>query len=128
MGRPFKKPETKSIADNEILLDGVILEYLTTKDDNYGNTNMFFKVNTPDTVNKLMKMNTRMPLWYGDDDDILLKVKAQNVNSVLQLERGNLYESITNFVRYSFQPKDKNEVMEGYTAKIMKLKLYHTNI
>jgi len=128
MGRPFKKPETKSIADNEILLDGVILEYLTTKDDNYGNTNMFFKVNTPDAVNKLMKMNTRMPLWYGDDDDILLKVKAQNVNSVLQLERGNLYESITNFVRYSFQPKDKNEVMEGYTAKIMKLKLYHTNI
>jgi len=128
MGRPFKKPETKSIADNEILLDGVILEYLTTKDDNYGNTNMFFKVNTPDAVNKLMKMNTRMPLWYGDDDDILLKVKAQNVNTVLQLERGNLYESITNFVRYSFQPKDKNEVMEGYTAKIMKLKLYHTNI
>jgi len=128
MGRPFKKPETKSIADNEILLDGVILEYLTTKDDNYGNTNMFFKVNTPDAVNKLMKMNTRMPLWYGDDDDILLKVKAQNVNSVLQLERGNLYESITNFVRYSFQPKDKNEVMEGYTAKIMKLTLYHTNI
>ena len=128
MGRPFKKPETKSIADNEILLDGVILEYLTTKDDNYGNTNMFFKVNTPDAVNKLMKMNTRMPLWYGDDDDILLKVKAQNVNSVLQLERGNLYESIIDFVKYSFQPKDKNEVMEGYTAKIMKLKLYHTNI
>ena len=128
MGRPFKKPETKSIADNEILLDGVILEYLTTKDDNYGNTNMFFKVNTPDAVNKLMKMDTRMPLWYGDDDDILLKVKAQNVNSVLQLERGNLYESIINFVKYSFQLKDKNEVMEGYTAKIMKLKLYHTNI
>jgi len=128
MGRPFKKPETKSIADNEILLDGVILEYLTTKDDNYGNTNMFFKVNPSDAVNKLMKMNTRMPLWYGDDDDILLKVKAQNVNSVLQLERGNLYESIIDFVKYSFQPKDKNEVMEGYIAKIMKLKLYHTNI
>ena len=69
-----------------------------------------------------MRMNTRMPLWTGDDDDILLKVKVQNVNSVLQLERGHLYESIINLVKYSFKPKDKNEVMEGYTAKIMKLK------
>ena len=124
MGRQAiaKKPEIKSIADKEILLEDVILEYLSTKDDNYGNTNMFFKVSTPDAVNKLMKMNTRMPLWYGDDDDILLKVKAQNVNSVLQLERGNLYESIINLEKYSFQPKDKNEVIEGYSAKIMKLK------
>ena len=129
MGRPAnaKKPETKSITEKEILLDEVILEYLSTKDDNYGNTNMFFKVSTPDAVGKVMKMDTRIPLWYGDNDDILFKVKAQNVNSVLQLERGNLYESIINFVKYSFKPKDKNEVMEGYSAKIMKLKLYHTN-
>ena len=126
MGRPAnaKKPETKSITEKEILLDEVILEYLSTKDDNYGNTNMFFKVSTPDAVNKLMKMDTRMPLWYGDDDDVLFKVKAQNVNSVLQLERNVQYESSINFVRYSFQPKDKNEVMEGYTAKVMKLKVY----
>ena len=124
MGRPIKKVETKSIADKEILVDEAILEYLSTKDDNYGNTNVFFKVSNPDTVDKIMKMNTKLPMWTGDEDDILLKVKAQNVNSVLQLERGHLYESIINFVRYSFQPKDKNEVMEGYTAKIMKLKEY----
>ena len=124
MGRPIKKVETKSIADKEILVDEAILEYLSTKDDNYGNTNVFFKVSNPDTVDKIMKMNTKLPMWTGDDDDMLLKVKAQNVNSVLQLERGHLYESIINFVRYSFQPKDKNEVMEGYTAKIMKLKEY----
>ena len=131
MGRQahaMKKPETKNINEKEILLDDVILEYLSTKDDNYGNTNMFFKVSTPDSVGKLMKMDTRMPLWYGDNDDILFKVKAQNVNSVLQLERGNLYESIINMEKYSFQPKDKNVVMEGYSSKIMKLKLYHTNI
>ena len=126
MGRQpiAKKPETKSIAENEILVDDVILEYLVTKDDNYGNTNVFFKVSNPDTVDKIMKMNTKLPMWAGDNDDILLKVKIQNVNSVLQLERGHLYESIINFVRYSFQPKDKNETMEGYTAKIMKLKEY----
>ena len=124
MGRPIKKPETKPEPEQEIFVDDAILEYLSTKDDNYGNTNMFFKVSTPDAVHKLMKMDTRMPLWYGDDDDLLFKVKAQNVNSVVQLERGVLYESRLNFVRYSFQPKDKNEVMEGYTAKVMKLKLY----
>ena len=126
MGRPAnaKKPETKSIAEKEILLDDVILEYLSTKDDNYGNTNMFFKVSTPDAVGKVMKMDTRIPLWYGDNDDILFKVKAQNVNSVLQLERGNLYESIINLEKYSFLPKDKTELMEGYSAKIMKLKDY----
>ena len=124
MGRPIKKVETKSIAENEILADDVILEYLVTKDDNYGNTNLFFKVSNPDTVDKIMKMNTKLPMWTGDNDDILLKVKIQNVNSVLQLERGHLYESIINFVRYSFQPKDKNETMEGYTAKVMKLKEY----
>ena len=124
MGRPMKKPETKPEPEQEIFIDDAILEYLSTKDDNYGNTNMFFKVSTPDAVNKLMKMDTRMPLWYGDDDDLLFKVKAQNVNTVFQLERNVQYESSINFVRYSFQPKDKNEVMEGYTAKVMKLKVY----
>ena len=126
MGRPAnaKKPETKSIAEKEILLDEVILEYLSTKDDNYGNTNMFFKVSNPDVVDKVMKMHTTLPLWYGDNDDILFKVKAKNVNSVLQLERGNLYESIINLEKYSFLPKDKTELMEGYSAKIMELKDY----
>ena len=124
MGRPIKKPDTKSVADKEIVLDEVILEYLNTKDDNYGNTNLFFKIANPATVNGVMKMNTRLPMWVGDDDDILLKVKIQNVNSVLELERGHMYESIINFVKYSFQPKDKNETLEGYTAKVMKLKAY----
>ena len=124
MGRPIKKPETKNINEKEILLDDVILEYLSSKDDNYGNTNMFFKVSTPDAVGKVMKMDTRIPLWYGDNDDILFKVKAQNVNSVLRLERGNLYETIINLEKYSFLPKDKTELMEGYSAKIMKLKDY----
>jgi len=124
MVRLIKKPEIKPTDAKEIVVDEAIREYLTTKDDNYGNTNLFFKVSNPDTINAMMKMNTKLPMWTGDDDDILLKVKVQNVNSVLQLERGHLYESIINFVRYSFQPKDKNEVMEGYTAKIMKLKEY----
>ena len=89
---------------------------------------MFFKVINPTTLEKVMKMDTRLPLRYGEDDDILLTVQTQNVNSVIQLERSNLYESIINLVKYSFKPKDKNEVMEGCNAKIMKLKLYHTNI
>ena len=125
MGRLDKKPVSKKIIDEkEILVDDAILEYLSTKDDNYGNTNVFFKVSNPDTVDKLMKMGTRVPMWTGDDDDTLLKVKGQNVNSVLELERGHLYESIINFTKYSFQPKDKNEIIEGYSAKIMKLKEY----
>ena len=128
MGRLIKKPETKPMDEKEILVDEAILEYLSTKDDNYGNTNVFFKIANPDSVSKVIKMNTKLPMWTGEDDDVLLKVKAQNVNSVLQLERGHLYESIINLVRYSFQPKDKNEVMEGYTAKIMKLKEYENLI
>ena len=66
----------------------------------------------PDTVDQVMKMNTRLPMWTGDNEDILIKVKTQNMNSVLQLKRGNLYKSIISLVRYSFKPKDKNEVME----------------
>ena len=72
----MKKPETKLIADKEIGLDQVILEYLSTKDDNYGNTNVFFKVANPTTVENVMKIDTRMPMWSGEDDDILLKVKS----------------------------------------------------
>ena len=124
MGRLTEKPKIKPMDEKEIVVDEAILEYVSTKDDNYGNTNLFFKVSNPNTVDKIMKMNTKLPMWTGDDDDILLKVKAQNVNSVLELQRGHLYESIIDFVRYSFQPKDKNEIMEGYTAKIMKLKEY----
>ena len=124
MGRLTEKPKIKPMDEKEIVVDEAILEYLSTKDDNYGNTNLFFKVSNPDTVDKIMKMKTKLPMWTGDDDDILLKVKTQNVNSVLELQRGHLYESIIDFVRYSFQPKDKNEIMEGYIAKIMKLKEY----
>ena len=122
MVRLMKKPETKLIVEQEVFVDDAILEYLSTKDDNYGNTNMFFKIANPDSVGKLMKMDTRMRIWYGDVDDILFKVKQQNANHVLPLERGRLYESRLNFVRYSFQPKDKNETLEGYIAKILKLK------
>ena len=124
MGRLTEKPKIKPMDEKEIVVDEAILEYLSTKDDNYGNMNLFFKVSNPDTVDKIMKMKTKLPMWTGDDDDILLKVKTQNVNSVLELQRGHLYESIIDFVRYSFQPKDKNEIMEGYTAKIRKLKEY----
>ena len=122
MVRLMKKPETKHIVEQEVFVDDAKLDYLNTKDDNYGNTNMFFKIANPDSVGKLMQMNTRMLMWYGDDDDILFKVKQQNANHVLPLERGHLYESRLNFIRCSFQPKDKNEPMEGYTAKILKLK------
>ena len=122
MVRLMKKPETKLIVEQEVFVDDAILEYLSTKDDNYGNTNMFFKIANPNSVDKLMQMNTRIPLWYGEDDDILFKVKQQNANHVLPLERGHMYESRLNFIRYSFQPKDKNEPLEGYTAKILKLK------
>ena len=124
MGRPVKRSEPKSIADKEIVLDELIIEYLATKDDNYGDTNLFFKIANPNSVDGLMKMNTRLPMWVGDDDDILLKVKVQNVNSVFQLERGHLYESILNFVKYSFQPTDKNETLEGYIAKVINIKAH----
>lgn len=58
MGRPVKRSEPKSIADKEIVLDEVIFEHLATKDDNYGNTNLFFKIANPNSVDGLMNMNT----------------------------------------------------------------------
>jgi hypothetical protein len=122
MGRPLKNKEVKPVEPaKEIFLDDVILEYLSTKEDNYGNDNVFFKISNQESVKDVMDMDTRTPMWLSDDDDILMKVNSKNMNSVIELEKGKRYESIINLVRYSFTPKDKTELMEGYSAKIMKL-------
>ena len=129
MGRPFKKPEAKPEEPaKEIFLDDVILEYLSTKEDNYGNNNMFFKISNRESVKDVMAMDTRIPMWLSDDDDILLKVNNKNMNSVIELEKGKRYDSIVNLVRYSFTPKDKTELMEGYSAKILKLEKLSSEI
>ena len=117
-----KKVGNKPIAEKEMLLDDIPVAYLVTKEDNYGNDHMFFKVMNPNGVADVMKMDTRLPMWHGNDDDILMKVKTQNVNSVLELNKWQIYESIMNLERYSLTPEDKTELLEGFSAKIMKLK------
>ena len=51
---------------------------------------MYFKVASPTTVDQVMKIDTRLPMWAGKDDDILTQVKARHVNTILILERNNL--------------------------------------
>ena len=128
------KPNTK-LDKKEILIDDIIIEYISTKEDGYGNENCFFKVTDLNKVEHVMSMESRLPMWKTETGDVLLKVKQQNINygsmeldeDMSYLSKGQHYEAIINLVRYSFTPKDKQELIEGYSAKIIRLKSYPDN-
>ena len=125
------KPNT-TLDKKEILLEDVILEYISTKTDNYGNDNCFFKVTDLNKVEHVMSIESRLPIWKTQDNDVLLKVKPQNIDysfidlgeDMMYLNTGQHYEAIINLVRYSFTPKDKQELIEGYSANIIRIKPY----
>ena len=120
-GRPQKN-------NNNIIINDVSVEYLSTKTDKFDNTVVYFKL--LDVKSKLKPViDTQVNdkdiklscIWTTDTQDIILKVKSKWINAetddLLPLTN---YVINTDFTAYSLDTENGN--MKGYYIKIPKIK------
>ena len=120
-GRPQKN-------NNNILINDINVEYLSTKKDKFDNEISYFKLIDP--KNKLKQIiDTQVAdkdiklscIWTTDTQDIILKVKSKWINAetddLLPLTN---YVINSDFTAYSLDTENGN--MKGYYIKIPKIK------
>ena len=120
-GRP-----QKSI--NNILINDISVEYLSTKADKFDNTIVYF--NLLDAKSKLKPViDTQVNdkdiklscIWTTDTQDIILKIKEKWINtSTDDLQPLTNYTVNADFTAYSLDTDNGN--MKGYYIKIQKIK------
>ena len=118
-GRGRPKTNTNTITINEL-----IVEYLSTKKDNYDNEVSYFKIVDPAFRAKLKPLSSlneeglmKMPIWVTDKTEHILKVKSKFVNNSQDLVKNALHIINTNFEFYHMEQND----VKGYYAKITKV-------
>lgn len=116
-GRPHKNTNTVTI--NEL-----IVEYLSTKNDNYNNEVSYFKIVDPAFRAKLKPLFSlnddgllKIPIWASDKMEHILKVKTKFVNNLQDLVKNALYIININFEFYHMEETN----LKGYYAKITKV-------
>ena len=116
-GRPPK-------SNNTVTINELIVEYLSTKKDNYDNEVSYFKIVDPAFRAKLKPLSSlneeglmKMPIWVTDKTEHILKVKSKFVNNSQDLVKNALHIINTNFEFYHMEQND----IRGYYAKITKV-------
>ena len=119
-GRPQKN-------NNNIIINDINVEYLSTKKDKFDNEISYFKLNDP--KNKLKPIiDTQIAdkdiklscIWSTDTQDIILKVKEKLLNVADDLQTLTNYVINADFTAYSLDTENGN--MRGYYIKIPKIK------
>ena len=120
-GRPTKN-------NNNILINYVSVEYLSTKTDKFDNIIVYFKL--LDAKSKLKPViDTQVNdkdiklscIWTTDTQDIILKIKEKWINtSTDDLQPLTNYTVNADFTAYSLDTENGN--MKGYYIKIPKIK------
>ena len=102
----------------------MIVEYLSTKKDNYDNEVSYFKIVDPAFRAKLKPLSSlneeglmKMPIWVTDKTEHILKVKSKFVNNSQDLVTNALHIININFEFYHMEQND----VKGYYAKITKV-------
>ena len=116
-GRPPK-------SNNTVTINELIVEYLSTKKDNYDNEVSYFKIVDPAFRAKLKPLSSlneegllKMPIWVTDKTEHILKVKSKFVNNSQDLVKNALHIININFEFYHMEQND----IRGYYAKITKV-------
>ena len=119
-GRPQKN-------NNNIIINHINVEYLSTKKDKFDNEISYFKLNDP--KNKLKAIfDTQVAdkdiklscIWSTDTQDIILKVKDKWLNVADDLQTLTNYVINADVTAYSLDTDNGN--MRGYYIKIPKMK------
>ena len=119
-GRPQKN-------NNNIIINDINVEYLSTKTDKFDNSVSYFKLIDP--KNKLKPIfDTQVAdkdiklscIWSTDTQDIILKVKEKWLNVADELSVLTNYVSNADFTAYSLDTENGN--IRGYYIKIPRIK------
>ena len=119
-GRPLKK-------NNNILINDINVEYLSTKVDKFDNSVVYLKLTDP--KNKLKPIidiqandnDVKLScIWTTDTQDVILKVKDKWLNVADDLQTLTNYVINADFTAYSMDTDSGN--MKGYYIKIPKIK------
>ena len=118
-GRPQKN-------NNNILINDINVEYLSTKTDKYDNSIVYPKLTDP--KNKLKSIidiqandsDIRLPIWTTETQDVILKVKEKWVSVADDLQPLTNYVISVDFSAYSLDTENGN--VRGYYIKIPKIK------
>jgi len=119
-GRGRPKSNTNTVTINELLV-----EYLSTKNDSYGNEISYLKIVDPAFRAKLKPLFSlndegllKMPIWATDKLEHILKVKSKFVNNTQEFVKNALYIININFEFYHMEDVGA----KGYYAKVTKVK------
>ena len=119
-GRPQKN-------NNNIIINDISVEYLSTKTYTFDNTIIYFKLSDPQNKLKAVidtQANDRdiqlSCIWSTDTQDIILKVKEKWINTADDLQPLTNYVVNADFTAYSLDTENGN--MKGYYIKIAKIK------
>ena len=117
-GRPTKNT-------NVLVINELVVEYLTTKKDNYNNEISYFKFVNSSFRNKLKPLfslnddgSLKMPTWVTDKSEHILKVKAKNIVNHKDLVERALHVININF-EYHHMEQANVKGYDGKSTKVM---------
>ena len=116
-GRPAKNL-------NNITINELLVEYLSTKVDKFNNEISYFKIVDSAFRAKLKPLfclnddgNLKLPIWTTEDkNEQILKVKDKWIGSFQELVKKELYNIDIDFEHYTMETD--NGVIKGYYAKV----------
>lgn len=119
-GRPQKK-------NNNILINDINVEYLSTKVDKFDNSIVYLKLTDP--KNKLKPIidtqandnDIRLPIWITETQDVILKVKDKWLQVSDDLQPLTNYVINADFTAYSMDTENGN-TLKGYYIKVPRIK------
>ena len=98
MGRPKKE-------NNTILFNDIRLNFISKKEDNYGNEVCYFKCVDKNKLKNIMSFqNLKMPYFVGDNGTLILKVKHKFVNLIDEFKKQTYLCDLV-FESYNFELK-----------------------
>ena len=122
-GRPAKN-------ENKVNINDLVVEFLTTKANDYNANICYFKVVDVECKTKMKSIiglqddDIRMPFWKTvDKHELILKVKDKFVNAASDLVKGSEYAIDISFESYNIEQEDK-EPIKGYYAKVSNVKYF----
>ena len=111
--------------NNNMIINDINVEYLSTKTDKFDNSIVYFK--WIDHKSKLKTLfdtqandkDFKLPIWTTDTQDVILKVKEKWLNISDELQPSSYYILNVDFSAYSLDTDNGN--MRHY-AKVIKIK------
>ena len=115
----LKNPKGRpKLNNNEVKINEIVVEYLTTKANNYGKNIQYYKIADSSFRSKFKPLfslsdgDLKLPLWETENKDFILKVGDQWNASLLEMIPGACYVLDFEFKFYDLETND-GKIIKG---------------